>query len=63
MSSAISVWLDYAPPLHLKTHEWNLYVADLTFGIQSKFNIAQLLLTIIACFVAPKIEPLIGKKK
>ena len=22
-------WLDYAPPLHLKTHEWNLYVADL----------------------------------
>ena len=54
-------WLDYAPPLHLKTHEWNLYVADLTFGIQSKFNIAQLLLTIIACFVAPTIEPLIGK--
>ena len=52
-------WLDYAPPLHLKTHEWNLYVADLTFGI----NIAQLLLTIIACFIAPKIEPLIGKKK
>ena len=38
-------------------------MADLTFGIQSKFNIAQLLLTIIACFVAPKIEPLIGKKK
>ena len=56
-------WLDYAPPLHLKTHEWNLYVADLTFGIQSKFNIAQLLLTIITCFVAPKIERLIGKKK
>lgn len=37
-------------------------VADLTFGIQSKFNIAQLLLTIVAIFVAPKIEPLIGKK-
>ena len=30
-------WLDYAPPLHLKSHTWNLYVADLTFGIQSKF--------------------------
>ena len=43
-------WLDYAPPLHLKTHEWNLYVADLTFGIQSKFNIAQLLLTIITVY-------------
>lgn len=55
-------WLDYAPPLHLKSHTWNLYVADLTFGIQSKFNIAQLLLTIVAIFVAPKIEPLIGKK-
>ncbi|MFR4393330.1 MAG: DUF4321 domain-containing protein [Ruminococcus callidus] len=54
-------WLDYAPPLHLKSHTWNLYVADLTFGIQSKFNIAQLLLTIVAIFVAPKIEPLIGK--
>ncbi|MFR0950298.1 MAG: DUF4321 domain-containing protein [Ruminococcus callidus] len=54
-------WLDYAPPLHLKTHEWNLYVADLTFGIQSKFNIAQLLLTIIAC-CRSKIEPLIGEK-
>lgn len=50
------------PPLHLKSHTWNLYVADLTFGIQSKFNIAQLLLTIVAIFVAPKIEPLIGKK-
>ena len=44
-------WLDYAPPLHLKSHTWNLYVADLTFGIQSKFNIAQLLLTIVAIFV------------
>lgn len=55
-------WLDYAPPLHLQSHTWNLYVADLTFGIQSKFNIAQLLLTIVAIFVAPKIEPLIGKK-
>ena len=55
-------WLDYAPPLHLKSHTGNLYVADLTFGIQSKFNIAQLLLTIVAIFVAPKIEPLIGKK-
>ena len=29
-------WLDYAPPLHLKSHTWNLYVADLTFGIQLK---------------------------
>ena len=45
-----------------QSHTWNLYVADLTFGIQSKFNIAQLLLTIVAIFVAPKIEPLIGKK-
>ncbi len=54
-------WLDYAPPLHVDTHNWNWYVADVTFGIQSKFNIAQLLLVIMAVFTAPKITPLLGK--
>lgn len=55
-------WLDYTPPLHVDTHDWNWYIADVTFGIKAKFNIAQLILTIVACFVAPKIAPLIGKK-
>ncbi len=54
-------WLDYTPPLHINTHEWNWYIADVTFGFESKFNIAQLLLTIVAIFVAPKVAPLIGK--
>ncbi len=54
-------WLDYTLPLHLDTHEWNWYIADVTFGIHSKYNIAQLLLTIIAIFTAPKIAGLIGK--
>lgn len=54
-------WLNYTLPLHLDTHHWNWYIADVTFGIQSKYNIAQLLLTIIAIFVAPKISGLIGR--
>ena len=36
-------WLDYMPPLNIKEHHWNLYVLDLTFGLQSKFNIAQVI--------------------
>lgn len=55
-------WLNYTLPLHIKAHEWNWYIADVTFGIDSKFNIAQLILTIIALFTAPKISSLIGKK-
>lgn len=55
-------WLDYTPPLHIKTHDWNWYIADVTFGFEAKFNIAQIILTIVAIFVAPKIAGLIGKK-
>jgi len=33
-----------------------------TFGLHSKFNIAQLILTIVAIFTAPKVASLIGKK-
>lgn len=55
-------WLDYAPPLHIDTHDWNWYIANVTFGFQSKFNIAQLILTIVAIFTAPKINTLVGKK-
>ena len=55
-------WLDYTLPLHVDTHEWNWYIADVTFGIDSKFNIAQLILTIIAIFTAPKIAAHVGKK-
>lgn len=55
-------WLDFTLPLRVNTHHWNWYIADVTFGIQSKYNIAQLLLTIIAIFVAPKIYNLVGKK-
>ncbi len=59
--SALS-WLDYTLPLHVEPHEFHWYIADVTFGIDSKFNIAQLLLTIIAIFTAPKIASHIGKK-
>ena len=55
-------WLNYGPPLHIKTREWNWYIADVTFGLHSKFNIAQLILTIVAIFTAPKVAALIGKK-
>ncbi len=54
-------WLGYTLPLRIDTHEWNWYIADVTFGIQSKYNIAQLLLTIIAVFTAPKIYSLTNK--
>ena len=54
-------WLNYTLPLHIKAHEWNIYIADLTFGIDSKFNIAQLILTIIAIFTAPKIAAMFQK--
>ena len=56
-------WLDYMPPLNIKEHHWNLYVLDLTFGLQSKFNIAQVILVIVAIFTAPKIQKLIFKDK
>ena len=55
-------WLNYGPPLHIKTREWNWYIADVTFGLHSKFNIAQLILTSVAIFTAPKVASLIGKK-
>ena len=51
------------PPLNIKEHHWNLYVLDLTFGLQSKFNIAQVILVIVAIFTAPKIQKLIFKDK
>lgn len=54
-------WLDYVPPFHMDEKHWNLYVLDMTFGFQSKFNIAQLILTIVAIFVAPKIESITKK--
>lgn len=55
-------WLNYTLPLHILAKEHNLYIADVTFGIDSKFNIAQLILTIIALFTAPKIAALLQKK-
>ena len=56
-------WLDYMPPLNIKEHHSNLYVLELTFGLQSKFNIAQVILVIVAIFTAPKIQKLIFKDK
>lgn len=59
---AVMSWLDYTPPFHLDTKELHLYITDITFGFQTKFNIAQVLLTIIGIFVAPKIYALTTKK-
>ncbi|MCC8112209.1 MAG: hypothetical protein LIO74_11695 [Ruminococcus sp.] len=59
--SALS-WLDITLPLHVDAREFHLYIADVTFGIDSKFNIVQLILTIIAILIAPKISSMIGKK-
>ena len=56
-------WLDLRPAAATSKLTNGICMWQTCLGIQSKFNIAQLLLTIIACFVAPKIEPLIGKKK
>ena len=47
---AVMSWLDYTPPFHLDTKELH------------QFNIAQVLLTIIGIFVAPKIYALTTKK-
>lgn len=55
-------WMGYRPPIHLDTHSWNWFIADVTLGIKTKFNILQLILVIVSIFVAPKVYNALTKK-
>lgn len=55
-------WLGYTPPLHLDDTHLSLYIFDLTLGFDSRINICQLILVIVACFCAPKIASFLGSK-